>query len=236
MATGSIFSRKSCVIITGASRGLGRYVAQRFAAKFPESSMFILMARNQSALEDVKQEISSNPKSPTVVVCNFDQGRVDQSYCEQILDKIFKENGIDSENFEQAVIVHNSGTVGDLSKFARDLSDANTVQTYFNVNVVGMILLNSAFLRIFSDKSKSRIVINMSSWMVIEPFSSMSLYCSGNMILFIRTYNSCMYGTDPFTLTVRLKFLFSILNISTHIDLRKHTCTINIDITVILGS
>lgn len=185
-ASCNVFTRKTCVVITGASRGLGKCVAKRFATKFPSSSLFILLARNVSALESVKGEILSANPNVKVAVKKFDQGSLDQVTFDTVFDDVFVENGVSADDFEQSVIVHNAGTLGDNSKYASQLSDVATVQTNFDVNVSGVVLLNASFLRKFSTSSKGRLVINISSLAAVHTMSSFSLYCAG---IFYNTAN-----------------------------------------------
>ncbi|OWF47701.1 sepiapterin reductase-like [Mizuhopecten yessoensis] len=178
-ADSGIFSRKACVVVTGASRGLGKSVAKIFATKFPESSLFILLARNLTDLEAVKAEIRENMPTLKVAVKKFDQGNLDQAIFDSLFDTVFEEYGVSPNDFEQSVIVHNAGTLGDNTKYASQLSDVATVQRNFDVNVSGMILLNSGFLRKFSNSSKGRLIVNLSSLVAVQPVSSFSLYCTG---------------------------------------------------------
>ncbi|KAL5007880.1 hypothetical protein ScPMuIL_016686 [Solemya velum] len=48
--------------------------------------------------------------------------------------------------FTQAVIVHNAGTIGDPTKYVREMTDVDKVKHCYDMNVTGMILLNAAFL------------------------------------------------------------------------------------------
>ncbi|XP_069111569.1 sepiapterin reductase-like [Argopecten irradians] len=178
-AANDMFSRKACVVITGASRGLGKSVAKIFASKFPSTSLFILLSRNVSNLDVVKSEILENNPNLTIAVKKFDQGNLDQTIYDTLFDSVFKEYNVTADDFEQSVIVHNAGTLGDNTKYASDLSDVQTVQANFDMNVSGMILLNSQFLKKFSNSSKGRSVVHISSLVAIQPVPSFSLYCTG---------------------------------------------------------
>ncbi|XP_033762525.1 sepiapterin reductase-like, partial [Pecten maximus] len=149
------------------------------AAKFPSSSLFILLARNLTNLEAVKAEILENIPDLTVAVKKFDQGNLDQSTYDTLFDSVFNEYGVTADDFEQSVIVHNAGTIGDNTKYASDLSDVEAVQANFDINVSGMILLNAQFLKKFSNSSKGRSVIQVSSLVAVQPVPSFSLYCTG---------------------------------------------------------
>lgn len=76
--------------------------------------------------------------------------------------------------FEQAVIVHNVGTTGDVSKRAKHCNDIQEWQDNFTCNVFSVILLNNIFLEMFA--ATKRFVINITSKCGIAPFEGMAFY------------------------------------------------------------
>ncbi|KAJ8313944.1 hypothetical protein KUTeg_008505 [Tegillarca granosa] len=173
------FRRISCCVITGASRGLGKSIALKFAAKFPAKSVFILLSRDTASLSDVKREIALINQGTKTVTKEFDQSLLNQANFDSLFQDVFRDNGLSVSDFEQAVMIHNAGTVGDITKYVRDVTDAKKVKENFDINVSGMILLNGAFLQMFKKELvKHRIVINISSLAGIQPVKSWSLYCS----------------------------------------------------------
>ncbi|XP_060085852.1 sepiapterin reductase-like [Ylistrum balloti] len=176
----SVETQKSFVAITGASRGLGRCIALQFGAKFPPDSGLVLMARNLEALESVKSEMISQSLNVKIVVRQYDQGNTeDADYFNDIFTDLLSTNNISPSDFEQFMIVHNCANIGDVSKHSLELSDAKFVQKYFDVNLTGMILLNTSFFRTFSDSTKARVVVNMTSAVTSTPLPTMHLYCAG---------------------------------------------------------
>ncbi|XP_060083853.1 sepiapterin reductase-like [Ylistrum balloti] len=176
----NIFLKKSFVAITGASRGLGRCIALQFGAKFPPDSVFVLMARNLEALENVKSEMISQSPNAKIVVRQYDQGNTeDADYFNDIFTELLSTNNISPTDFEQFMIVHNCANIGDVSKKSLELSDSKFVRKYYDTNLIGMILLNTSFFRTFSDSTKSRVVINMTSPGTSTPLSTMHLYLAG---------------------------------------------------------
>ncbi|XP_062605733.1 sepiapterin reductase-like [Saccostrea cucullata] len=172
------FHCKTCVVVCGASRGLGECISLTFARKFPAGSALILLGRDVKALEDVKSKISAECPHQLFVIQKFDQGNIRQENFENLFEGIFQVHKISLSSFEQAVIVHSAGTLGDITKYAKEMTDAETVKRSFDVNVTGAILLNSTFLKAFNDILK-RVIINLSSLAAVQPFKSWSLYCSG---------------------------------------------------------
>ncbi|OWF39683.1 sepiapterin reductase-like [Mizuhopecten yessoensis] len=175
----SIFLKKSFVVITGSSRGLGKSMALQFGGKFPPDSVLVLMARNVEALESVRTDLIELVPESTVLVKQYDQGNTDIAYFDGIFDNLLAENKLSKDDFDQVVVVHNCATTGDNVKTALQLCDANHVRSYYDINLVGMILLNTSFFTTFSDSAKSRVVINITSGASQLPAPSLHLYCAG---------------------------------------------------------
>ncbi|XP_061171728.1 sepiapterin reductase-like [Saccostrea echinata] len=182
------FQSKTCIVVCGASRGLGECISLTFARKFPAGSALILLGRDVKALENVKSKISEECPHQMCVTQKFDQGSIQQENFDQLFEGIFQVHKISLSSFEQAVMVHSAATLGDITKYAKEMTDAETVKCNFDVNVTGAILLNSTFLKAFDDILK-RVVINISSLAAIQPIKSLSLYCSGKSArdMFFRT-------------------------------------------------
>ncbi|XP_033761503.1 sepiapterin reductase-like [Pecten maximus] len=131
----NIFLKKSFVAITGASRGIGRCMALKFAVKFPPNSVLVLMARNVEALESVRTELQATTPNITVLVRQYDQGKTDEGYFNGIFDSLLTEGKCSKDNFKQVMLVHNCATIGDKDKTALQLCDADRVRSYFDINL-----------------------------------------------------------------------------------------------------
>ncbi|XP_060085854.1 sepiapterin reductase-like [Ylistrum balloti] len=175
----SVFLKKSFVVITGASRGLGRSIALQFAVKFPANSVFVLMARNVEALESVRKDLKTLSPEIFVIVRQYDQGNTDEGYFNGLFDSVLTVNKLSRDDFEQVLIVHNCASTGNIDQTALQLSDAMQVQSYYDINLSGLILLNTSFFSTFSDPSQSRVVVNMTSGASKQPTPSLHLYCAG---------------------------------------------------------
>lgn len=85
-----------------------------------------------------------------------------------------------AKNYEKAVIVHNAGTIGDLSKRTIDMDDLEEWRKYCDLNLFSPIILNSVFMKIFTDETKiARLVVNVTSLCAIEPMKSSAFYNTG---------------------------------------------------------
>ncbi|OWF47702.1 sepiapterin reductase-like [Mizuhopecten yessoensis] len=176
-ATRDLFVKKSFVVITGASRGLGKCIASKLVANLPRSSFFLFLSRNNAAQEIVASELSTSYPGAQIGSCKFDQGHLDQNIFDTLFTDVIKKHDLNVGDFEQAVIVHNCATVGDVSKYAWEMMEVASLQKFFDVNVTGMILLNSAFFKTFSG-TKSRLIVNMTSDNSKIPYPTMSTYCA----------------------------------------------------------
>ncbi|XP_066279981.1 sepiapterin reductase-like [Branchiostoma lanceolatum] len=76
-------------------------------------------------------------------------------------------------------MIHNAGTLGDLTKKAAEHSDPQILHKYFAANLTSVIALTAKFMEVFPDAAARRTVVNISSAAAVEPLEHHSLYCSG---------------------------------------------------------
>lgn len=178
-------AQKTFFVISGASRGIGQSMAIECASKFLKGSVIVLLARSASGLEITKSQIlAKNQANITVFTFAIDLCKPST----EDFDKIFSTalNGRNIEDFQSAIIVHNVGSIGDISKLARqfDENDLIKFQDYYSMNVFSVVTLNNAFLRIFDSYNGSvqpaqripRLIVNITSKAGVEPFESFTLY------------------------------------------------------------
>ena len=176
---GSLLQKKTFCVVTGASRGLGRCIALTLGQKLPSSSCILLMARDMPSIASLKTEILSANPELNVVLKFFDQADLKKCANKEMFTDVLKEIEKSVGDFEQALIIHNAGSAGDLTKFGSEFTDAGEVETVVNVNVTGTILLNSMFFQTFQKEAiDCRTVVNISSLAALQPFPSWSLYCA----------------------------------------------------------
>ncbi|XP_064614612.1 sepiapterin reductase-like [Liolophura sinensis] len=187
---GGVFSRKSICFVTGASRGLGKAIALKFASTFKAPITFVLIARNQNGLTSVAELLrqvddsltTTTPKTKlSIKVCTraVDLSDLTTDYF-ALFSGILQELDSKPGDYEQAIIVHNAGSLGDVSKNARAFNDRKELASYYSLNLTNVIALNSQFMQTFSeDKTKFRLVINISSICALEAFKTWSVYCTG---------------------------------------------------------
>lgn len=178
MANAVNLSQKTLFVISGASRGIGRALAVECSAKFAAGSVVVLLARSSTGLEETKCEIlERNNNKITVLVHVIDLTRPSSDDLAAIFQKAL--NGRALEDFGLAMIVHNVGTVGDITKSAMDLgSDAAAWHAYFSLNVFSVMGLNTAFLKNIQQCASSirTLIVNLTSESGIDPYKNLSMY------------------------------------------------------------
>lgn len=82
--------------------------------------------------------------------------------------------------FDRVVVVHNVGTMGDITKKTNEMTDINNWRNYYDINVFGPAILNGVIMKIFNETtSAKKTVINITSLLGLQPRKSFGYYCSG---------------------------------------------------------
>ncbi|XP_015914185.1 sepiapterin reductase [Parasteatoda tepidariorum] len=159
------------LIVTGASRGLGQTLAIEFCKKLCDGSDAFLLARDKSKLTLTQDAISSTTSVKPQIVA-IDLALPDSPSYEHLLTKYAQ------KSYSQVILIHNAGTLGDVSKTAANCTSSSEIRDYFDLNVHSAMFLTSAFLKVF-EKSERKLIINISSLAAIQPFQGWNLYCTG---------------------------------------------------------
>uniref|UniRef100_A0A2M3ZAG5 Sepiapterin reductase n=1 Tax=Anopheles braziliensis TaxID=58242 RepID=A0A2M3ZAG5_9DIPT len=165
-------------LVTGASRGIGATMAIETARKFKPGSVVVLLARSASGLESTRSTIQSVNPHITVITSSVDLASASKELLNEILDKSLAGRTATESPFRLAFIIHNVGTIGNVTRKAIDLDERTSWEEYFGTNVFNVAVLNSCFLRKF-DSVPRKLVVNITSKACLSPFPSMTYYCSG---------------------------------------------------------
>ncbi|XP_021369190.1 sepiapterin reductase-like [Mizuhopecten yessoensis] len=186
-----ILDKKSFVVITGVGRGLGRSIASKLVEKLPPSSFYVFLSPDHTGQESLAGNLSTSHPGVRIRTETFDQGKMDQQIFDNLFVDILKNDNLEPEEFDQVIIVHNSAIVGDVSKHTWDLTEVTSLVHLFDVNIVGMILLNAAFLKVFTEVT-NRLIVNVTSGNAIRPYKTMSTYCAAKAArdMFFRVLSS----------------------------------------------
>lgn len=73
-----------------------------------------------------------------------------------------------------------AGSLGDVSRYCRDFTDVDEVDSYLSFNVSSALCLTTGVLRAVPRRvGLTRVIVNISSLCAIKPFASWVLYCTG---------------------------------------------------------
>lgn len=177
MSTNPIkLNQKIFFVVTGASRGIGQTMAIECARQMLAGSVVTLLARNANGLADTRQQILAANPNVTVVTHAIDLACPSTAELRACLAKSL-DNPSAAAVFDLAFIIHNVGTIGDISKYAKDIDDPAVWRDYYATNVFTVAALNSVFMNMF--EATKKLVVNITSYCAIKPFESYALYCSG---------------------------------------------------------
>jgi len=173
MASALNLNRLSYLLVSGASKGIGKAMAIECGKKL-KSGRVVIAARNSENLEKTKSELLQANSKLNIVPYSIDLGNCSLTDLQQLIKDSLPSEG--PKSFEQAIVIHNVGTTGDVSKKAKDCNDLAAWQENFNLNVFNVALLNNAFLESFKDIR--RYVFNISAKAAYVPYESFGIYGS----------------------------------------------------------
>ncbi|XP_014218673.1 sepiapterin reductase [Copidosoma floridanum] len=167
-----IFAGKAFLVVTGASRGIGRAIAEKFASHLKNDSKVLLMARN---LENLEKIADGMPRGLIILCKSVDFGQTTTKELQDALNDALR--GEKPESFNQAIIVHCAAVV-DYTRTANDLTDFSEWQTFFNVNMFSSAVLNGLFMKTFESSGVKKYVVNVCSYWGLTPDVYVSSYCA----------------------------------------------------------
>lgn len=176
------------IILTGASRGLGLYLAKAFAPRFP-AAHYALLARNGPALQATAAAIAEVQPSATASTHVVDFGALET--LESVFAGVLAALPASPAAYKNVVLVHNSGSLGQLGPVA-SLDDLVALRAAIDSNVTSVMWLSHLFLKwVKSLPAAPRAVrlVNISSLAALEPFTTHGVYCTGKAArdMFLRT-------------------------------------------------
>ncbi|XP_066296210.1 sepiapterin reductase-like [Branchiostoma lanceolatum] len=160
-------------VVTGASKGLGQAVAINLAETVGDGSLIVITARGEDGLNETKKKIESVAPHVTVKIV---AGDIAGPYSDELHKRICDVPSPGS--FKHAMIIHNAGSLGDVSKLTSELSDPKVITDYYQLNVSSVLCLNSQFFSA-TESIVRRTVVNITSLCALQPFKSWGLYCGG---------------------------------------------------------
>lgn len=147
-------------IVTGASRGIGKSVALRFAK---EGATVVAVATNSSLLDSLLAEIAKEGGTAVKIAADISA----ESECRGIIDQTVSRYG------RVDVLVNNAGLLG--SRIEVTAIDPEEWRRVFETNVTGVFIL-SKYAALKMRKAGTGSIINMTSGVVRHPAPKWGAY------------------------------------------------------------
>lgn len=174
------------VLVTGASSGIGRSIAQEFARTSPNNLKIIVTARRVDQLKelaaDIKKEVGDGVKVLPV--------KLDVSNPQEVANLI---PSLPEEFKDIDILVNNAGLVKGVDK-APEIKEED-MKVMFETNVTGLINMTQAVLPIFKKKDGGKDggrgdIINIGSIAGREGYPGGSIYCATKAA--VRTFTDAL--------------------------------------------
>ncbi|XP_014475355.1 PREDICTED: sepiapterin reductase [Dinoponera quadriceps] len=166
-------SGKVFLLVTGASRGIGRQIAITFGSLLQDGSHILLLARDLNALQEVTKNI---PSKVTVDTVSMNLSKSTKVELEETISRSLK--GTIPNSFDRVVLVHNVGSFGDITKLANELTDLSTWREHYDLNFFIPVVLNAVVMNMFNSTNIKKVIINVTSLFGIRANHGCSQYCS----------------------------------------------------------
>uniref|UniRef100_A0A8C6UMJ3 Sepiapterin reductase n=1 Tax=Neogobius melanostomus TaxID=47308 RepID=A0A8C6UMJ3_9GOBI len=156
-------------VITGASKGFGRSLAQQMPCVLQTGSVMLLVARTARLLQELKAELDTHV---LLVHCvEADLGTAEG--VNKTVEVAKKENVND---FDHVLLINNAGSLGAISQFS-SFTDLAEVNAYISFNISSALALTAGLLQAFPQRpGLRRTVVNMSSVLAHQPLPLWVLY------------------------------------------------------------
>ena len=138
------------ILITGASKGIGKYVAKELALL---GANIILLAQNEKRLDEIYDDIKENTQSePLIINCNLE--KLDEEKSQEIANVIAKEyNVLD-------YVIHNAATVEKMTNIEN--ISLKTWEKILKVNLTSSFLLTKYLIPLMDLAEMPRIIFTSS--------------------------------------------------------------------------
>jgi sepiapterin reductase len=173
------------LIVTGASRGLGRSIALAFVKQLCSSTpteqetwKICLLARDQAALQVTQQFIhEALPSNQNITVnCHgIDLGQIDD--LSDRIESFLAE--LSSESVSELYFINNAGSLGPIGPCRN--TNLQTMQSNFDFNITSACWLSARFVQWANETMNcpKTVIVNISSLVAIQAFPSLGMYSAG---------------------------------------------------------
>lgn len=174
------------IIVTGASRGIGATIAIQANRKYASNTIFLLIARDEQKLSQVKDEMVSQSPLNRVLSIKIDFGLdINKNQIVSLIKQSFDQDELN--DVKELFIFYNHGT---LRLESIELAE-EAAKKEFQINVFSVWTLISAFKELFPlEKIPLQFHINISSLMATLALKNYSAYCTSKISNYFIEKNS----------------------------------------------
>ncbi|XP_067635299.1 sepiapterin reductase-like [Eurosta solidaginis] len=169
--------KRTFFILSGVCNGLSKYLAIEMCQHFSEGSVVLLIDRSEESLQEVKKEIEFLERDINIIcwlVNSWQEAAHDYFRCG--LANILHKYATTKYEFEFAFILHNEGNMA-TDKLMEPQSAADWL-SFIQEHLHASVALNQAFLTAPQFSKTAKLVVNITSTLMIRPFIYNSLLCS----------------------------------------------------------
>ncbi|VDO38624.1 unnamed protein product [Brugia timori] len=169
----TFIGRKVLAIITGASRGIGRETVLQLSKIVAKGSAFLITARTAAKLEELRDEIKSSVEGIDIHVLVCDAEKLNSGKILELQGAISSLIA-NSRTYDVLLLVHNAGTVGDITKRGVEIINSDDWHSYLQINFVSVVLINNSVLSTIPERvAPARYILNVTSLLAVKAFPSM---------------------------------------------------------------
>ncbi len=166
--------KKSLLILTGHSKGLGRAILDAYLQK--DEFEIIAISRTKLGLDNLNlTEIS------------IDFG--DLEVLENELASLFPRG-----DYKQVLLINNAGWIGEIKPIGS--LQFKKMRTQININLLAPMYLTNAFVSTYKDSEARKIICNISSGAASKPMEGWGVYCSSKAAIAMFTNVAAKENTD----------------------------------------
>jgi sepiapterin reductase len=170
------------VVVTGASRGIGRSIAIEFVkAGVLRNLEICLIGRNREDLLQTQGLVEKCTSKDQQVISNtYSIDLSDLENLERKIQNVFHPLiRMQKKQYSRAILINNAGSLGHVGA-SSCLPSPMALKESVDLNFTSAIWLSSYFYRLFGREQNIKCnVVNISSLCAISPFKTMAMYCAG---------------------------------------------------------